>query len=542
MPIVIPPAQAMPASGTVVTSSFHHRQVLVERRSSGMAAASPPSPPTPAPGPSPPEPVAQKTVLEQMFERKLVEGDFWYVVVAEWLEHLKRYVGLSSTRKYYPKRVTSPPGPIVTRRDYAHTADVVHEDVWRMLIQWYGLSEGHKPMKLVVYHYSRAAEIEHNQNSFKVMLSNSPPEDFHNVRFSKMEKVGHVEWKIRELYHIPQEKTTRMWAKADVDSDWRTVFYRDKTIGRSLDIDSDFTRPIVALEVSDPDGIWNTNPETTESCQDSPIGPLVDHDIFEDVTSTWEIDIHDQIDHIGKSFLEKLHSSYNVFVQRAKDYVDERESRLRHRERDMSTRERNTDMMSIRLEDRERRLHAELVTCEEKIREYERRRLDLERDFRDRMEEAEEGVRKKQDEMDREREQMAADRTRFESEIKRMSEMYKIQDSRIKLDIGGHLFTTSLLTLTKDPDSMLAAMFSGRHELKRELDGSFFIDRDGTHFRYILNYLRDGCIKEGILPQNENLWRELLTEAEYYQLSGLVDYLSSLLYGKTYTKDGDTFV
>ena len=39
---------------------------------------------------------------------------------------------------------------------------------------------------------------------------------------------------------------------------------------------------------------------------------------------------------------------------------------------------------------------------------------------------------------------------------------------------------------------MLQAMFSGRFDTKPSEDGSFFIDRDGTHFRYILNYLRIG--------------------------------------------------
>ena len=112
-----------------------------------------------------------------------------------------------------------------------------------------------------------------------------------------------------------------------------------------------------------------------------------------------------------------------------------------------------------------------------------------------------------------------------------MSEVYKIEENKIKLDIGGQQFTTSLLTLTKDASSMLAAMFSGRHRLKVETDGSYFIDRDGTHFRYVLNYLRDGCIKEGTMPNSPTLWRELLNEAEYYQLSGLVDFLKSLLGG-----------
>ncbi len=50
---------------------------------------------------------------------------------------------------------------------------------------------------------------------------------------------------------------------------------------------------------------------------------------------------------------------------------------------------------------------------------------------------------------------------------------------------------------------MLAAMFSGRHELQREPDGSFFIDRDGAHFRHILNFLRDGQVDTETLPRDQ---------------------------------------
>ena len=62
----------------------------------------------------------------------------------------------------------------------------------------------------------------------------------------------------------------------------------------------------------------------------------------------------------------------------------------------------------------------------------------------------------------------------------------------VKLSVGGVHFETSIETLRGDPDSMLAAMFSGRHNTQKNDDGRYFIDRDGTHFRYILNYLRDG--------------------------------------------------
>jgi hypothetical protein len=40
-------------------------------------------------------------------------------------------------------------------------------------------------------------------------------------------------------------------------------------------------------------------------------------------------------------------------------------------------------------------------------------------------------------------------------------------------------------------DTFLEVMFSGRHELFPDADGAYFIDRDGAHFRHILNYLRD---------------------------------------------------
>ena len=77
---------------------------------------------------------------------------------------------------------------------------------------------------------------------------------------------------------------------------------------------------------------------------------------------------------------------------------------------------------------------------------------------------------------------------------------------------------------------MLAAMFSGRHEVKVEDDGTIFIDRDGTHFRHILNYLRDGGIKLDALPRNRQVLRELRNEAVFYQLHGLVQQIEKLIW------------
>ena len=94
--------------------------------------------------------------------------------------------------------------------------------------------------------------------------------------------------------------------------------------------------------------------------------------------------------------------------------------------------------------------------------------------------------------------------------------------STVKLNVGGQYFITSVQTLRKDPNSMLAAMFSGKFDTKPSEDGSFFIDRDGTHFRFILNYLRDGVL---ILPEGATALKQLQQEAQFYQIQGILDEL-----------------
>ena len=57
--------------------------------------------------------------------------------------------------------------------------------------------------------------------------------------------------------------------------------------------------------------------------------------------------------------------------------------------------------------------------------------------------------------------------------------------NKIKLNVGGKFYTTTLDTLRRDPDSLLCAMFSGKFRLKMdEEDGAYCIDRDAELFRY----------------------------------------------------------
>jgi hypothetical protein len=94
----------------------------------------------------------------------------------------------------------------------------------------------------------------------------------------------------------------------------------------------------------------------------------------------------------------------------------------------------------------------------------------------------------------------------------------------VKLDVGGTIFKTSTATLRAARGSALAAMFSGSgFDLTLNEDGAYFLDRDGTQFRHVLNYLR-GAFDVSIL--SEGARRELRVEADFYNLEGLVRLLS----------------
>lgn len=118
---------------------------------------------------------------------------------------------------------------------------------------------------------------------------------------------------------------------------------------------------------------------------------------------------------------------------------------------------------------------------------------------------------------------------KFADDVERIQAQNKITEGRVTLNIGGILYTTSFATLMKDEGSLLALMFSGKHPIHREPDGTYFIDRDGVNFRYILNYLRDGADTVNALPREEKLLRELQIEARFYSLAELDKLLQNKL-------------
>eukprot|EP01022_Parablepharisma_sp_SALTPOND_P008440 TRINITY_DN136022_c0_g1_i1.p1 TRINITY_DN136022_c0_g1~~TRINITY_DN136022_c0_g1_i1.p1 ORF type:complete len:554 (-),score=28.75 TRINITY_DN136022_c0_g1_i1:158-1819(-) len=97
--------------------------------------------------------------------------------------------------------------------------------------------------------------------------------------------------------------------------------------------------------------------------------------------------------------------------------------------------------------------------------------------------------------------------------LKRAKDLYS--DEIFQINIGGtHKITASKKTLCKFPESMLGAMFSGRHKLRTH-KGKVFIDRDGEAFCMMISYLRNCRIPAFVNRAQENLFYE---ELDYWQI------------------------
>jgi hypothetical protein len=112
------------------------------------------------------------------------------------------------------------------------------------------------------------------------------------------------------------------------------------------------------------------------------------------------------------------------------------------------------------------------------------------------------------------------DRAALEQEKAAMERTHTFQKKKILLNVGGHRFETSLQTLTSVPDTYFESLFSGRFELALDVEGTYSIDRDGVHFRHILNFLRDSGSFELSSDMTEGQRKELAVEIKFY---GLLD-------------------
>jgi hypothetical protein len=105
-------------------------------------------------------------------------------------------------------------------------------------------------------------------------------------------------------------------------------------------------------------------------------------------------------------------------------------------------------------------------------------------------------------------------------EIASMQKHHLESSTHLILNVGGYIFGTSAATLRRIPDSFFTSLLSGRYAMDVLDDGAVFIDRDGEHFKHILEYMRDDTLDIGVyltdLPTN--VLRILKREFAFYSL------------------------
>lgn len=99
-------------------------------------------------------------------------------------------------------------------------------------------------------------------------------------------------------------------------------------------------------------------------------------------------------------------------------------------------------------------------------------------------------------------------------------------DTRVRFDVGGQRFETTVATLLSQQQHLLLTLLEGSYKEPSTSSIShskrlhpIFIDRNPTLFHYIIDFLRKGHVN---LRDDRSWLQDLLDEAEYYQLEPLI--------------------
>jgi hypothetical protein len=187
-----------------------------------------------------------------------------------------------------------------------------------------------------------------------------------------------------------------------------------------------------------------------------------------------------------------------------RDFEDEKV-----KQRALLNEERQKDQERIREERKRNEMEVQTQLRQIQVeREEARRRLDEERNKR--RSDWEEDNRK----LNLQREKFRQETEAFDHERRRIIDHNIATEVMIEMNVGGTSFETSRATLAQQPDSYLARLVSGNHDLKRDKNGRIFIDRDSDQFKSIINFLRNP--KKPPAPRDFTESELLVSEASFY--------------------------
>ncbi len=128
---------------------------------------------------------------------------------------------------------------------------------------------------------------------------------------------------------------------------------------------------------------------------------------------------------------------------------------------------------------------------------------------------------------------LESERKDLENEKLKLKESQNIADeisekqNPITLEVGGDKFRTQIATLVKQIESIFPKLVKTLQERTPDKTNRIiFIDRDSKHFKFILNYIRQGpSVMKGTVVNSKNadeyFLNEILEEIRYYRLPEL---------------------
>jgi WD40 repeat protein len=115
--------------------------------------------------------------------------------------------------------------------------------------------------------------------------------------------------------------------------------------------------------------------------------------------------------------------------------------------------------------------------------------------------------------------------------MQRLSSITKASESKVKLNIGGTVFTTSIETLcsknNSTKDNLFSVMFNGNFNMTPDENDEYFIDRDAKYFPIVLKHLRGYDVSETIQSLDDLERKQLAEDVDFYQISSMFHFFPS---------------
>jgi hypothetical protein len=118
--------------------------------------------------------------------------------------------------------------------------------------------------------------------------------------------------------------------------------------------------------------------------------------------------------------------------------------------------------------------------------------------------------------------EMKLEQEEFFETKKKLEKVSSQTKSKIKLNVGGKIFTTSLSTLTMEKNTFFSSMFSEEFNTQPDEDGEYFIDRNPEHFHLILDYLRNPTKQVNLSEMTKKQVEDFYYEVDFYSIHSLM--------------------